>query len=124
MIPNRNTLIPGLCTLVLASMLAAPLASAAHVDARTTRSRHFDLTNATFDSVTAVAIAPAGSADFQAVALDRPLQGGLTAMTFDLPAGRCLRDLRLTFDGGRRLLVPRIDVCRSHGLRLAAQPGH
>lgn len=118
--PKRIASIPAL----IALLLAAPVACAAHVDAGNTRSRHFDLMNAGFDSVTAIAIAPAGSADFHAIALDRPLQGGLTAMTFDLPAGSCLRDLQLTFDDGRQLLLPRIDVCRSHGLRLGAQAGH
>jgi hypothetical protein len=119
--PKRIPSIPALIALVLAGMLAAPLACAAHLDAGNTGSRHFDLMNATFDSVTAIEVAPAGSDDFHAIALDRPLQGGLTAMTFDLTAGPCLRDLRLTFEGGRQLLLPRIDVCRTHGLRLGAK---
>jgi hypothetical protein len=109
---------------LIALLLATPVALALHVDAGTTRARHFDLVNAGFDSVTAVAIAPAGSDDFQAIALGRPLQGGLTSMTVDLPVGSCLRDVRLTFNGGRQLLLSRINVCRTHGLRVGGQPGH
>jgi len=85
--------------------------------------RHFDLVNATFDSVAALAIAPAGRNAFQEIPLGRPLQGGLNSMTFDVSAGECLRDLRVTFHGGRTRIFPRIDICRSTGLRLTLSGG-
>jgi hypothetical protein len=100
------------------SMLAASQVSAAHADAGRQPARHFKLVNATFDSVIALAIAPDGSDAFHDVALGEPLQGGLISMSFDVPAGACLRDLRVTFRGGRILFLPHIDVCRSDGLRL------
>ncbi|MBB6247839.1 hypothetical protein [Rhodanobacter sp. A1T4] len=105
----------------LGNLLVVP--SAVSADAARRPARHFDLVNATFDSVTALAIAPADRDAFQDITLGQPLQGGLTSMTFDVPAGGCLRDLRVTFHGGRTQLVPRIDVCRSSGLRLASHDG-
>ena len=45
-------------------------------------------------------------------------QGGLDALTVRMPAGTCLRDLRLTFRDGREQTMRNIDVCRTHGLRL------
>ena len=115
-----NPIRPTLSVLVLAVALGLPLAAPSPACAGTTP-RHFDLVNATFDSVVALAIAPAGRNAFQAIALGRPLQGGLDSMTFDVPAGGCLRDLRVTFRGGRTRVFSRIDVCRSSGLRLAPQ---
>ena len=105
----------------LGSVVAIAPAHAMHGDAGRRPMRHFNLVNATFDSVTALAIAPADGDDFHEVELGEPLQGGLNSMTFDVPAGRCLRDIRVTFHGGRRLLYPHIDVCRYDGLRLTPQ---
>ena len=105
----------------LGNLLVVP--SAVSADAARRPARHFDLVNATFDSVTALAIAPADRDAFQDITLGQPLQGGLTSMTFDVPAGGCLRDLRVTFHDGRTQLFPRIDVCRSSGLRLASHDG-
>jgi hypothetical protein len=105
----------------LGNLLVVP--SAASANAVRKPARHFDLLNATFDSVVALAIAPADSDAFQDIALGQPLQGGLTSMTFDVPAGGCLRDLRITFHGERTQLFPRIDVCRSSGLRLTPHNG-
>jgi hypothetical protein len=82
---------------------------------------NFDLVNASFDSVTALAVAPADSGSFEDVELGRPLQGGLDALTFRMPAGDCLRDLRFTFRDGREETLKAIDVCRTHGLRLDAR---
>jgi hypothetical protein len=118
MSPTRAIAFAVLLALAPGSMLATPAASAAHADAGRSAVRHFKLVNATFDSVTALAIAPDGSDAFHDVVLGEPLQGGLTSMTFDVPAGGCRRDLRVTFRGGRILLLPHIDVCRSDGLRL------
>jgi len=103
----------------LGNLLVVP--SAVSADAARRPARHFDLVNATFDSVTALAIAPADRDAFQDITLGQPLQGGLTSMTFDVPAGGCLRDLRVTFHGGRTRLFAHVDVCRSTGLRLRSQ---
>ncbi|PWK87760.1 hypothetical protein [Fulvimonas soli] len=104
--------------------LAAPPAATADIprpgDGRTAPP-HFYLVNASFDSVTSLAVAPAGSGDFRDIELGRPLQGGLDAVTVDLPAGGCLRDFRVGFRDGRILRLPAIDVCRRHGLRLTAK---
>ena len=105
----------------LASLLVAP--SSACGAATRIPQRHFDLVNATFDSIIALAIAPAGRDAFRDIALGRPLQGGMNSMTFDIPAGGCLRDLRVIFHGGRTRIFSRIDVCRSTGLRLTSGGG-
>ncbi|MFI4959756.1 MAG: hypothetical protein ACHP7C_11455 [Lysobacterales bacterium] len=105
----------------LGTLLIVP--SAACADAGPRPARHFDLVNATLDSVITLAVAPADRDAFQDIDLGQPLQGGLTSMTFDVPAGGCLRDLRVTFKGGRTQLFPHIDVCRSTGLRLMAHGG-
>jgi len=105
----------------LGSLIVAP--SAACDEATRTPPRHFDLVNATFDSVTALAIAPAGRDAFRDIPLGRPLRGGLNSMTFDVPAGGCLRDLRVTFHGGRTKAFSHIDFCRSRGLRLTPRGG-
>lgn len=118
MIPTR-AIVLALLALASCSLLTLPSAQALPADTARQPARHFDLVNATFDSVIAVAIAPAGSDAFHDIPLGQPLQGGLHAMTFDVPAGTCLRDLRVTFEGDRTLLLQRIDVCRSQGLRLA-----
>jgi hypothetical protein len=106
---------------VLALALGNLLVPSAHADSGLTPARHFDLVNATFDSITALAIAPADGDVFHDVALGQPLQGGPTSMTFDVPTGGCLRDLHVTFQGGRTKLFTHIDVCRSSGLRLTPQ---
>jgi hypothetical protein len=109
-------------TLLLAAV-AFLQASAAHAGGDRRAARHFDVTNATLDSVTALAIAPAGSGTFHDIALTEPLQGGLTSITVDVPDGGCLRDLRVTFRDGHVLLYPRIDACRYRGLRLMPRDG-
>jgi hypothetical protein len=108
--------------LILAAMMpfvVLPAAASAQVNGRKP-ARIFTLVNAGSDSLTALAFAPAGRDDFQEVVLDEPLQGGLTSTTIRLPAGDCIRDVRATFKNGRTELFPGIDVCRHHGLRLAA----
>lgn len=81
----------------------------------------FTVTNATFDSVTGIAMASANSDAFEDVVLGVSLPGGLTSATVHLPPGECLRDIRVTFRGGRSQVFPAIDVCRSHALRLTAR---
>jgi hypothetical protein len=114
---TRATVLLATIAIALGNLLV-PSASAAYADPALTPSRHFNLVNATFDSITTLAIAPADGDAFHDIALGQPLQGGPTSMTFDVPAGECLRDLRVTFHGGRTQLLSHIDVCRSSGLRL------
>lgn len=116
--PTRAHCFPVVLVLACCNLLAIAPAGANPAPVRHP-ARHLDLINATFDSVTALAIAPAGSANFHDVALGQPLQGGLTSMTFDVPAGDCLRDIRVTFKDQRSMLYPHFDVCRHDGLRLA-----
>lgn len=116
--PTRATALLPMLAIALCNLLVVATAGAAQTRAARSPARHFNLVNATFDSVTTLAIAPAGSDAFHDIALDGPLQGGLTSMTFDVPAGGCLRDIRVSFGDDHNLLYPRFDVCRYHGLRL------
>jgi hypothetical protein len=112
---------------VFITLLAAViflLADTAHAGGGRHAARHFDVVNATSNSVTALAIAPAGSEAFHDIALGEPLQGGLTSITIDVPYGGCLRDIRVSFRNGRTLLYPRIDACRYQGLRLMPRDGN
>jgi hypothetical protein len=109
-------------TTVLAAVIFL-LADAARAGGDRHAARHFEVVNATSDSVTALAIAPADSEAFHGIVLGEPLQGGLNAITIDLPDGGCLRDLRVTFRNGRVLRYPRIDACRYQGLRLMRRDG-
>jgi len=79
----------------------------------------FTIVNATFDSVTGIAMSSARTDDFIDVNLGEPLRGGLTSATIRLPPGACLRDVRVTFRDGRSKVFPGIDVCRSSALRLS-----
>ena len=119
--PIRTNVLVAMFAVALGNLLVVPSAASANAVPRP--ARHFDLVNATFDSVMALAITPADQDAFQDIALGEPLQGGLTSMTFDVPAGGCLRDLRVTFNGGRTQIFPRIDVCHSSGLRLTLRGG-
>lgn len=113
---TRATVLVTMLAVAFGNLLVAPTAASAN--AVRIPARHFHLVNATFDSVIALAIAPTEQDAFQDIAFGQPLQGGVTSMTFDVPAGECLRDLRVTFHGGRTQLFPHVDVCRSSGLRL------
>lgn len=104
------------CVIVLVALPAAAVESPARVSA----SRLFTVVNATFDTATALDVAPAGSGAFAELPLDPPLQGGRADATVRLPAGDCLRDFRVTFRNGAALTFPGIDVCRGSGLRLDA----
>jgi hypothetical protein len=108
----------------IAFLLATLLNAPAQAGGQRHPARHFDLVNTTFDDVTALAIAPTGSDSFHDIMLGEPLQGGLTSITVDVPDGGCLRDVRVTFRGGRTLLYPHIDACRYHGLRLMPHDGN
>jgi hypothetical protein len=105
------------------AVLAVLLVAASHVHAGRASTHYFDLVNAAHDSVTSLAVAPAGSDAFREVAFDAPLRGGRTSTTVDLADGGCLRDLRVAFRDGRTLLYPGIDVCRNRQLRLMPNDG-
>lgn len=108
---------------VLVSFLASALACTSHAHAGGPTTRYFDLVNASHDSVTSLAVAPAGDRAFHEIALGAPLRGGVTSTTVEVPEGDCVRDFRLTFADGRTLVYPGIDVCRYRQLRLTQRDG-
>jgi hypothetical protein len=105
--------------LVLGAMLATVAVCAEPAGASRESMRPLRVVNATFDGVTALAIAPSGSADFHSITLARPLPGGKASIMVDVPPGACRRDVRVTFSGDRTLIYRNLDVCRNDGLRLA-----
>ena len=105
----------------LATALATTTAACATLDNGRAAPPYFDVVNASHDSVTALAIAPAKSNAFQAIDIEKPLRGGVTELTLNVPPGGCRRDLRVTFGDGRILLYPGVDVCRHRALRLTAR---
>lgn len=117
MLPNRFVV----TTLVtIAGLAALPAAFAQDV---ATSSRLYRIVNATSASATAIAMAPAGSAAFVDLPMGEALQGGLSDATVRIPAGECLRDMRVTFGNGSVARLEGIDVCRGNGLRLGSQRG-
>jgi hypothetical protein len=105
--------------LFVCAMLVTLTACATPEGATRGSSHALRIVNATFDGVTALAMAPSGSSDFHDLALAQPLPGGLASAMVDVPPGACRRDVRVTFHGDRTLLYRHFDVCRSDGLRLA-----
>lgn len=101
----------------------AALLLATHAHAERAPVRYFDLVNASHESVTSLAVAPAGSDAFREIDLGGPLRGGLTTTTVDIADGGCLRDFRLSFGDGRTLIYPGIDVCRNRRLHLRHRDG-
>jgi hypothetical protein len=112
--PNRT---------VLVSFLASVLACTSHAYAGGATTRYFDLVNASHDSVTSVAVAPAGDSTFHEIDLGAPLRGGVTSATVEIPEGDCARDFRLVFADGRTLVYPGVDVCRYRQMRLTQRDG-
>jgi hypothetical protein len=113
-----------LVAMLTAFTLTSPLAARAGTPTGEMHAgKMYTLVNVTFDSVTALSVAPAGTAGFAKVELGEPLQGGLTSATVRMPAGTCLRDVRVTFGAGYEQTFAHVDICRSSGLRLAA-PAH
>jgi hypothetical protein len=108
---------------VFVSFLASVLASTSHAQAGGTTTRYFDLVNASHDSVTSLAVAPAGGDAFHQIDFGPPLRGGVTPTTVEIPEGDCMRDFRLVFSDGRTLVYPGIDVCRYRRLRLTQRDG-
>lgn len=113
-----------LATLLGALALVASLNACATAPAGArTPARHLHIVNATPDSMTALAFAPVSDPDFHEVDIGAPLQGGQTSTDVGVPAGDCLRDVRITFRGGRDMVYPGLDVCRATGLRLTRSTG-
>jgi hypothetical protein len=111
-------------TTLIAIGMSAALPALADEPASVSRAaRPYTLVNRTFDSVTAVAVAPAGDAAFDDIALGEALQGGMTSTAISMPAGDCHRDIRVTFRDKHQQTFPNVDVCRSGGLRLTATGG-
>lgn len=106
-----------------AVVLATLLAAAAHANAERVPTRYFDLINTAHDSVTSLAVAPAGSGAFREIELGGPLRGGFTSTTVEIHDAGCLHDFRVVFRDGRTLLYPGINVCRYRSLRLRATDG-
>jgi hypothetical protein len=105
------------------AVLATLLIAATHAHAERTPTRYFDFINASHDSVTSLAIAPAGSDAFHEVDLGGPLRGGFTSITVNIDDGGCLRDFRLVFRDGRTAIYPDVDVCRHRRLRFTRTNG-
>jgi hypothetical protein len=112
-----------IAALAIHALSLLPSADAAPGDHARVSARQLRIVNATFDSVTALAVAPGGSGAFVDASFHAPLQGGLNSTTVSLPAGDCLRDVRVTFLDGRSETYPSLDVCRYHGLRLDSGGG-
>jgi len=109
--------------LMAAGFCVSGAAPAVDAGGKQTSARHFRLVNATFDSVTAFAVAPAGSHAYVDASFASPLQGGLSSVTVSVPAGGCVRDVRVTFLNGHVESYPGLDVCRHSGLRLTSGGG-
>ncbi|HXO99246.1 MAG TPA: hypothetical protein VN813_02030 [Luteibacter sp.] len=105
-------------TLMLAIATSALAADLTRPSADKRQAGLYTVVNATFDSITGVALANANTDTFEDVVLGESLPGGLNTATVRLPPGECLRDIRVTFRDGRSQVFPAIDVCRSHTLRL------
>jgi hypothetical protein len=76
---------------------------------------YVDLVNTANNSITAFAIAPAGSRNFHAVPLgDIALHGGGDSATIAIQKddSGCLRDLRTEFSNGRVLIQQNFDICK------------
>lgn len=99
------------------------LAITTHANAERVPTRYFDLVNAAHDSVTSLAIAPAGSDAFRDIEFGAPLRGGLTSTTVQIPDNGCRHDFRVVFRDGRTLVYRDIDVCRYRQLRLTSRDG-
>lgn len=103
--------------LFFATLLAAPTAFAAE------GTDHFDVVNASDDTITAVALARAGSGMFRTVVDEHnhpvPVERGETlAIATRLREGGCLRDVRVKFGNGK-VLLQGIDVCKNQPFRAA-----
>lgn len=100
-------------TALVAALLIAPAAHAAD------GIRYLELLNRAHDSITAVAIAAAGSGQFQPAAID-PVPGGGGATTVAVGDAGCRYDLQVGFGNGRNVVYSNVDVCRGGKLVISA----
>ncbi|MCC4596033.1 hypothetical protein NRY95_15995 [Xanthomonas campestris pv. phormiicola] len=85
------------------------------------RKHYVMLVNRAHDSVTAFAVADAGSGTFREVPLDA-LRGGGDSATVGVRGVGCRYDLRFAFDDGRSLVYQDLDVCRYGLVRIRPLP--
>lgn len=107
-----------LCTAILATLLSTTTFPAG---ART-HTRYLELINRAHDSVTSLAIAPAGSDAYREMPLGAPLRGGGDSTTVELAAESCLHDLRFVFRNGRTLIYESVDICRHPRVHIRRLP--
>ncbi len=107
-------------------IVTAPLASLAFVIATCAqadgRPRYLELINRAHDSVTSVAVAPAGGDTFREMPLGGALRGGGGSTTIEIADETCRYDLRLQFRNGRTLIYRDFNVCRNGSLRIGKLP--
>ena len=106
------------CIVILAAMSVIAVVPAGAKE----HTYYLELINRAHDSVTAVAIAPAGEEDFLPMTLAGPLRGGGGSATLQIAGAQCLYDVRVQFRDGRTGVQRNVDVCRHRGLRLRALP--
>lgn len=97
--------------------LSLSLAAAHAVAAEPTR--YLELSNRSYDTMTALAVAEPGSNAFRDVALGASLRGGGHAATVEIAGDACRYDLRFTFRNGRSMIYTDVDVCAQ---RLSVRP--
>lgn len=104
--------------LILVTAFASLLfAAAAHAD-EDTQTRYVALINRAHDSVTSLAVAPAGSGSFSDKPLGVPMRGGGDSATIEIESDTCLYDFRFGFLNGRTMIYEGVDICRVGSLRI------
>jgi hypothetical protein len=83
-----------------------------------TQTRYVALINRAHDSVTSLAIAPAGSDSFSDKPLGVPMRGGGDSATIEIESDTCLYDFRFGFLNGQTLIYEGVDICRVGSLRI------
>jgi len=82
--------------------------------------RYLELLNRAHDSVTGVAVAPAGSDRFRQVDIDL-LPGGGGATRLAVANTGCRYDLRVAFRNGQQVVYPNVDACKGGKLVISSQ---
>jgi hypothetical protein len=100
---------------------AAVLLSLAATAHTAERGRYLELVNRAHASVTAVAVAPAGSGRFDDKPID-PIAGGGGATTLRVDDAGCRYDLQVGFRDGRSVVYSNVDVCRGGKLVISSMP--
>ena len=107
-----------ICPAILSTVL---LATAAHAGPGE-ETRDLDLVNRAHDSVTSLAVAPAGSDAFHDKPLGAPLRGGGDSTTIEFAGDSCLYDIRIKFRNGRTLVYKEVDICSGGKLAIRSLP--